>query len=124
MAEHPAARGVDYATARRIALELPFVTEGSSYGTQALKCKGKFMARLKEDGETLVLRMNIFERPYLLEAEPDVFYITDHYREWPCVLLRLPVVTEPRLREAVLDAWRYVAPPKVVAAFDAANASP
>jgi hypothetical protein len=113
--------GCDYDAARRIALELPGVTEGSSYGTQALKCKGKFMARLKEDGETLVLRMNIFERPYLLEAEPDVFFITDHYRDWPCVLARLPQITEPRLREAVIDAWRYVAPPKLVAAYDAAS---
>ena len=111
--------GCDYDAVVRIALALPGVQEGTSYGTQALKCKGKFMARLKEDGETLVLRMNIFERPYLLEAEPDVFFITDHYREWPCVLLRLPKVTEPRLREAVIDAWRYVAPPKLVAAYDA-----
>ena len=121
----PQPHGTDYEAVRRIALTLPGVEEGTSYGTPALKVKGKFMARLQEDGETLVLRMNIFERPYVLEAEPDVFFITDHYRDWPCVLLRLPAVTEPRLREAVVDAWRFVAPPKLVAAYDrdAAGAS-
>jgi hypothetical protein len=117
------AHGADWDAVRRIALALPGVEEGTSYGTPALKVKGKFMARLKEDGETLVLKMSIFERPYLLEAEPDLFFITDHYREWPAVLLRLPVVTEPRLREAVLDSWRCVAPPKLVAAYDRESAA-
>ena len=109
----------DYDAVRRIALALPGVEEGTSYGTPALKVKGKLMARLKEDGETLVLKVNLFERPYLLEAEPDLFFITDHYREWPAVLLRLPKVTEARLREAVIESWRFVAPAKMVAAFDA-----
>lgn len=112
--------GCDYEAARRIALTLPGVEEGTSYGTPALKVKGKLIVRLWEDGETLVLRMNIFERPYLLEAEPEVFFITDHYRDYPCVLARLPKITESRLREAVIDAWRYVAPPKMVAAYDEA----
>lgn len=110
--------GSDYDAVRRIALALPGVEEGTSYGTPALKVKGKLMARLWEDGETLVLRVNLFERPYLLEAEPDLFFITDHYRDYPAVLLRLPKVTEPRLREAVIDSWRFVAPPKMVAAYE------
>jgi hypothetical protein len=109
---------MDYEAVRRIGLALPGVEEGTSYGTPALKVKGKLMARLKEDGETVVLRVSLFERPYLLEAEPDIFFITDHYRDWPSVLLRLPAVTETRLREAVIDSWRFVAPPKLVAAFD------
>lgn len=113
--------GCDYDAVRRIALALPAVEESTSYNGPSLKAKGKFMARLWEDGETLVLKINIFERPYLLEAEPDLFFITDHYREYPCVLLRLAAVTEPRLREAVIDAWRCVAPPKLVAAYDSAG---
>jgi hypothetical protein len=120
-----AADAVDYyGVVRRIALALPGVEEGTSYGTPALKVKGKLLARLWEDGETLVLRVNLFERPYLVEAEPEIFFITDHYHDWPAVLLRLQKVTEARLREAVLDSWRFVAPPKVVAAYDAASTSP
>jgi hypothetical protein len=117
-------RGADWDAVRRIGLALPGVEEGTSYGTAALKVKGKLMARLKEDGETVVLRVSLFERPYLLEAEPDLFFITDHYRDWPSVLLRLPAVTEPRLREAVTDSWRFVAPPKLVATYDDAERSP
>ena len=111
--------GADWDAVRRIALALPGVEDGTSYGTPALKVKNKLMARLKEDGETIVLFVNLFERPYLLEAEPDVFYITDHYRDWPSVLLRLRAVSESRLREAVVESWRFRAPPKLVAAYDA-----
>lgn len=123
MVMDPAARdesphGADWDAVRRIALALPGVEEGTSYGTAALKVKGKLFARLKEDGETIVLFVNLFERPYLLEAEPEIFYITDHYRDWPNVLLRLRAVTEARLREAVVESWRFRAPPKLVAAFE------
>jgi hypothetical protein len=114
-------RGADWDAVRRIALALPGVEDGTSYGTPALKVKNKLMIRLKEDGETIVLFVNLFERPYLLEAEPDLFYITDHYRDWPTVLLRLRAVTEARLREAVVESWRFRAPPKLVAAYDAAG---
>lgn len=114
-------RGADWDAVRRIALALPGVEDGTSYGTPALKVKGKLFARLKEDGETIVLFINLFERQYLLDAEPDLFYVTDHYRDWPTVLLRLRAVTEARLREAVVDAWRFRAPPKLAAAHDAAG---
>lgn len=113
--------GADWDAVRRIALALPGVEEGTSYGTPAFKVKDKLMVRLKEDGETIVLFVNLFERPFLLDAEPELFYITDHYRDWPNVLLRLRAVTEARLREAVVESWRFRAPRKLVAAYDAAG---
>jgi len=111
--------GASWDDVRRIALALPGVEEGTSYGTAAMKVKDKLFTRLKEDGETIVLFVNLFERPYLLEAEPEIFYITDHYRGWPNVLLRLRAVTESRLREAIVESWRFRAPPKMVATYDA-----
>lgn len=116
--EPSAAVGVDFDVVRRIALALPGVEDGTSYGTPALKVRGKLLARLWEDGETLVLRMNLFERPFLLDAEPEIFYITDHYRDYPSVLVRLPKIAEARLREAVIDSWRFSAPARLVAAYD------
>jgi hypothetical protein len=42
---------------RQMGLALPGVEEGTSYGTPALKVGKKLLARLKEDGETLVLKL-------------------------------------------------------------------
>jgi hypothetical protein len=111
--------GSDFAALRRIALSLPGVQEGTSYGTPAFRASGKFFLRMWEDGETLVLKTDFYERDFLLRADPEAFFTTDHYRDYPSVLVRLPRVPPARLRELVVDAWRRVAPARVVARFDA-----
>ena len=74
-----------------IALKWPGVETATSYGTPALKVRKKLLARLREDGETLVMPgVNADERDMLIETQPNVFYFTDHYRDWPIVLIRLP----------------------------------
>jgi len=99
-----------YDDVREIALTLPAVEEGTSYGTAALKVKGKLFVRLKEDGETIVLRTDELERSYLMQSHPKIFYITDHYRDYPWVLVRLNAVRRPMLKELVEGAWQRVAP--------------
>ena len=53
-----------------IGVALPAVEVGTAYGTPAMRVKGKFMCRLREDGETLAIRCDPEERPLLLEAHP------------------------------------------------------
>jgi hypothetical protein len=114
-----ATRPLTFADVRRLALALPGVEEGTSYGTPALRVHKKFFARLWEDGETLVLKLTFVERDYLLQSDPATFYSTEHYRDYPSVLVRLRVVREAVLRELLESAWRHAAPKKVVAAHDA-----
>jgi hypothetical protein len=111
--------GSDLAALRRIALSLPGVQEGTSYGTPAFRASGKFFLRMWEDGETMVLKTDFYERDFLLQADPAAFFTTDHYRDYPSVLVRLPRVPPARLRELLVDAWRRVAPKRAVARFDA-----
>jgi hypothetical protein len=109
---------------RRIALALPEVEEGTSYGTPAFKVKGKFLSRLKEDGETLVVKIDFDERDILMAANPETFYITDHYRGYPAVLVRLATVDPDDLRELFEGGWRLVAPKRLVAARDQGRQAP
>jgi hypothetical protein len=76
---------------------LPNVTEGTSYGTAAFRVGKSLFARFWEDGETLVLKVDLLERDILLAAEPDIFFLTDHYRGYPWVLVRLARVESARL---------------------------
>ena len=75
----------DVETLRRIAFSFPGVEEGTSYGTRALRVKGKFWLRLKEDGQSVVFRVGFDERDLLMQTKPKVFYITDHYK--PCIVI-------------------------------------
>src|SRR5690349_10569126 len=83
----PAASTITFATARELACALPGVEESTSYGTPALKVKGKLFARLKEDGETLVVKVDREARDALVAARPNIFFVTDHYRPYPYMLV-------------------------------------
>ena len=105
---------------RKLVLAWPEVEDGSSYGTRALKVRKKMLARLKEDGESLVMpSVPQDERQMLVETQPKIFYFTDHYRDYPMVLIRLSkakrAIVEPFLRRR----WRELASKTAVKAFDA-----
>jgi hypothetical protein len=111
-----------YDQVRKLALSWPGVEEGTSYGTPALKVKGKLLTRLKEDGESLVIKdVDFDERDMLMEAEPDVFYITDHYKSWPMVLLRLSRAHPDQVKALLLRSWKATASKSLVKSFDKEN---
>lgn len=111
-------KGVTLEAARKLLLGFPGVEEGPCYGTPGFRMRGKFLARLKEDGETLVVKCGFDERDFRMRADPAVFFLTDHYRGYPTVLVRLPKVRLPDLREVIEVAWRLRAPKRVVAAWE------
>jgi len=57
-------------------MAFPGVEEGTSYGTPAFRCKKKLIARLHQDGKSLVLKVGDATRDHLLHADPDTFFIT------------------------------------------------
>jgi hypothetical protein len=91
---------------RKIALSLANVEEGTSYGTPAFKVDGKLLARLREDGESLVVGTTFEEREEMMTAEPETYYITDHYLKYPWVLVRLSRVHSDSLRDLLGRALR------------------
>jgi hypothetical protein len=109
---------VTLATVRRLALAFPGVEEGLSYGTPGFRVRGKFLARLWEDGETLVVKCGDDERDFRMKADPETFFITDHYRGYPTVLVRLTSVTTTDLRDVLEQAWRLNAPRRLVKEYE------
>jgi hypothetical protein len=110
---------VTWDTVRRLALALPGVEEGTSYGTSAFKVNGKLLARFHQDGESLVVKVEYAAREVLMGANPKTFYITDHYRCWPWMLVRIANVDPDELRQLLEEAWRSSAPKRLVAAWEA-----
>lgn len=104
---------------RRIALAWPEVTDGTSYGTPALKVRKKLLVRLKEDGDSLVMPgVPPDERDMLMERQPKVFYLTDHYRAYPIVLLRLSRAKHADIEPLLKRQWRALASKAAQKAFD------
>jgi hypothetical protein len=109
---------MNLSSVRRILLTLPGVEEGPCYGTPGFRVKGKFLARMKEDGETLVVKCGDDERDFRMQADPETFFITDHYRGYPTVLIRLRKVRPSDLREVLEQAWRRNAPKRLITEWE------
>jgi hypothetical protein len=99
-----------------LARALPDVEEGTAYGTPALRVRGRFLARVREDGDTLAIRCDIDERPFLVEQHAELF-VTAHYEDYPMVLVSLPIADRELVRELVEDAWAERAPKRLVEAW-------
>jgi hypothetical protein len=97
---------VTFESVRRMALEMEKVEEGTSYGTAAFKVGGQLMARLREDLDSLVVRTDFEERAELMAADPETYYITDHYLNYEWVLVRLGRVDPDAMRDLLRGAWR------------------
>ncbi len=108
-----------------IGSSFPGVEESTSYGTPALKVRGKLMCRMRTGPDALVVRViDMGEREALLQGEPEAFFTVQHYDGHPYVLTRLEAVEPGQLAELLEDVWRLRAPKKLVAAYDAERESP
>lgn len=120
----PAAISRGYDCFLRIALSMPGAETSTSYGTPAVKIRGKLLSRWRTEAEgALAVRCDFLDRQILLLAQPDVFFLTDHYRDYPWILMRIDKASRTVMAEAVERAWRLVAPAKLVRERDGKPAS-
>ena len=106
---HTGTAAFDVVTA--VGLTLPDVEATIKYdGSPVLKTGGCFMAGLAShrsaEPDTLVVRIGLDERAWLLEDAPDTYYVTDYYRPYPLVLVRLSRVDREALHDLLSTSWR------------------
>jgi hypothetical protein len=91
---------------------LPGVEESTAYGFPALKLRGQLLACIpanrSPEPNSLVVRMDLDDRAELLAADPDVYYVTDHYLGFSAVLVRLSRVNHDVLRDLLSMAYKFV----------------
>jgi hypothetical protein len=98
------------------AMELPEVSEGTSYGSPALKVRDKSFASVKGPG-SMVLHCPPDQKELLLEMAPHIYWETDHYKGWPGLLVRLEIIGDEELAMRLADAWRFRAPRRLAATY-------
>jgi hypothetical protein len=103
---------IDFDAVRRIGLSLPDVEEGTAYGSPALKVRGKLLTCLpthrSAEPDSLAVRIDFDKRSVLMAAVPGTYYLTDHYRNYPIVLVRLSRIGLDELRNLLEMAWQFV----------------
>jgi len=115
---------ISKADLRRIALSFPEASEKLSYGKPSFFIAKKFFTRLRDEDASIVWIVgSIDERDHLLEMDPRTYFITDHYRDYPSVLVRIARIDKTILRKMLERRFRATAPKKVLKEMDAAAAS-
>ena len=98
---------------RAVGLSLPDVEEATKAGSPVLKLGGSFLAGLavhpSAEPGTLVVRTGLEQRDLLIEDAPETYYMTDYYRPYPLVLVRLSHVDRDALHDLLSVSWRMTA---------------
>jgi hypothetical protein len=116
------AKGVTAAQLKKIALSFPEANEKPSYGKPSYFIAKKFFTRLrKEDNSLVVVVDGMDQRDMMLEMDPTTYHITDHYKDYPAVLVRMDRITPDELRTMLERRWRKIAPKKLLKEIEAAG---
>src|SRR5262245_4796927 len=105
------ARKADFARVRKVGLTIAGLEEGKAWNGPCLKASKKIAAcmathRSAEPG-TLAVVVGEDVRDELIEGDPNVYYVKDHYVPWPTVLVRLELTDDAVLRDLLIMATRY-----------------
>lgn len=109
--------GISIEDIRSIANGLPGAYEQPSYGDRpSWRTKPRMFTWVRDDPEALVVWVDgVEDQAALIDAEPEKFFITDHYRGHPIVLVRLDRVDATEAAELITDSFRQRAPKRLVA---------
>ena len=106
------AKKITFDTVWKLGLEMPEVEKTTTYGASALKLRGQLLACVainkSAEPNSLMLRIDFDQRDGLLAEDPATYYVTDHYVNYPAVLVRLSRIRQDTLRDLLNGAWRFV----------------
>ncbi|MEI9931321.1 MAG: MmcQ/YjbR family DNA-binding protein [Rhizomicrobium sp.] len=109
------AKGVTAAQLKKIALSFPEAHEKPSYGKPSFFVAKKFFTRLRSEDNSLVIVVDgMDQRDMMLELDPKTYHITDHYKDYPAMLVRMERISPEELHAMLERRWRKIAPKKLV----------
>lgn len=110
---------ITFAILRDLVRDLPGVEEGTAFGSPTLKAGKKALFFWNPTHNAPVFKVSFDERDFLIEADPDTFFTTDHHRPWPVVLARPDRVDMEWVRNTLVRTWRAQVAKKILRAWEA-----
>ncbi len=107
-----ASKAATFNRVQKLGIKLPGVVVATYFGMPALKLDGQMVACMAShksaEPDTLVVRIDFFERDLRIANEPDIYYVKPHYFNYSCVLTRLSRIDDEALGDLLESGWRFV----------------
>jgi len=105
-------KSLGFDVVRELARTLPDVEESTGHGAPSLKVRGRLLTcpaiHRSAEPHSLVVKIGFDQRAMLIASAPDVYYVTDHYVNYPSVLVRMSRIDHDSLRDLLSMAWQVV----------------
>jgi len=102
---------MEFDVVRELARGFPGIEESTSRGVWSLKFRGKLLAcpaiHKSAEPDSLVVKLGLDQRAELIAADPEVYYVTDHYLKYPSVLMRMSRIHPEALRDLLGMALKF-----------------
>lgn len=105
-----------------LSLNLPEVTDATSWGNPVLKAHGKLWCWWSPYEDAAVFKTDFEEREMLVAADPETFLIHPHYAKHRLVLVRAGRIDPDWAGARLTQQWRDAAPKRFLKAWDAEQA--
>ena len=106
-------------TVRRLALALPEAEEKSHFGKPDFRVRNHIFATLPENGGHAVVKLTPDQQEMLAGSEPAIFVpVNGGWGRQGWTKVMFAAADELTMKSALVTAWRNVAPPKLLKAFD------
>jgi len=103
---------ITFDSVREIARQLPDVEETTTWGAPTLKVRGKLLTCIPTnkaaEPDSILVAVDFERRAELLEEAPEIYYLPDHYKGYPGVLVRLSKIRHDALEGLLRGAWTFV----------------
>lgn len=104
---------------RDMILALPDTEETTSWDARSFKVNGKVILFWNPTYDCPVFKVRRDERDFLIDADPDTFFTTDHHRPHPLVLARPALLDAGWARATIERTWRAQVGKRTLKAWDA-----
>ncbi len=106
---------ISIAAARQMILSLPEVEEKSHFGRPDFRIRNKIFASLHEDKHCVMVKLSILDQSVFCAFDPlIIFPVPGGWGQKGATLVNLKRVRKSVLMDALITAWKTVAPPSLL----------
>ncbi len=115
-------KGLTWDEVVKLGCALPETAEGSYHGMPSLKTRGKDLTHHYPEHNAITIKLgSIDERDALLDLDPTLYHITDHFKGWPYLMMRLDQADRDVTLAHLINMWRGRVTKKMAREFDEAQ---